>query len=55
MKKNTMMRYIDYLNDIAGVYEEKFDPIPQEEIEKMKEYLKTLDKLIKDEDEDDEE
>jgi len=54
-KKNTMMRYIDYLNDIAGVYEEKFDPIPQEEIEKMKAYLKELDKLIQDEDEDDEE
>ena len=54
-KKNTLLRYVDYLNDIAGVYEEKFDPLPQEEIDKMKEYLKTLDKLIEDKDEDDEE
>lgn len=56
-KKNTMLRYIDYLNDIAGVYEPNIEPLPEDQIKELKDLLKKLDEIMKtdDEDEDDEE
>ena len=53
-KQNTMLRYVDYLNDIAGVYEPELEPMPEDKIKELKDLLSKLDEIMKSEDEDDE-